>query len=77
MGPVQLVCGVEMILFAQVKLLTINENYKTRCKKHFSNVKSWKDTRKIKNVKKDDTNGLPYHNDAMTSVPNIIQQLVH
>ena len=46
-------------------------------KKLFPNVKSWKDTRKTKNVKKDDTDGLPNHNDAVTSVPNIIQQLVH
>ena len=28
-------------------------------------------------VEKQDTDGLPPHNDAMTSAPNIIQQLVH
>ena len=33
--------------------------------------------RKHQKVKKQDTDGLLHHNDAMTSVPNTIQQLVH
>ena len=28
-------------------------------------------------VKKQDTDGLPHHNDAMTSAPKTIPQLVH
>ena len=28
-------------------------------------------------VEKQDTDGLPHHNDAVTSAPSIIQQLVH
>ena len=33
--------------------------------------------RKHQKVKKQDTDGLLHNNDAMTSAPNIIQQLVH
>ena len=33
--------------------------------------------RKYQKVEKQDTDGSPYHNDAMTSAHNVIQELVH
>ena len=41
----------------------------TRCKKIFfkCNVQEWSHAGSTKKVKKQDTGGLPHHNDAMTS----------